>query len=178
MDEVLLVFFFQAEDGIRDGRVTGVQTCALPISSNTKGMTTLLLARLVDQRKLRWDEPVIEAYPAFKLGDADVTRKVLVKHLICACTGLPRQDLEWIFEFKNATPETSLALLGAMQPTSRFGEVFQYSNLMASAAGYVGAHLYDPKLDLGAAYDEAMQKMIFAPLGMNSTTFEMARALK
>src|SRR5690348_18493865 len=28
----LIVFFFQAEDGIRDGRVTGVQTCALPIS--------------------------------------------------------------------------------------------------------------------------------------------------
>src|SRR6266702_1438638 len=28
-----LVFFFQAEDGIRDGHVTGVQTCALPIST-------------------------------------------------------------------------------------------------------------------------------------------------
>src|SRR4051794_8084886 len=27
----VVVFFFQAEDGIRDGRVTGVQTCALPI---------------------------------------------------------------------------------------------------------------------------------------------------
>src|SRR4051794_22555024 len=27
----LTLFFFQAEDGIRDGRVTGVQTCALPI---------------------------------------------------------------------------------------------------------------------------------------------------
>src|SRR5690625_492147 len=27
------IFFFQAEDGIRDGHVTGVQTCALPISS-------------------------------------------------------------------------------------------------------------------------------------------------
>src|SRR5690348_17514034 len=27
----LRAFFFQAEDGIRDGRVTGVQTCALPI---------------------------------------------------------------------------------------------------------------------------------------------------
>ena len=32
-------------------------------ASNTKGMTTLLLARLVDQGKIRWDEPVIEAYP-------------------------------------------------------------------------------------------------------------------
>src|SRR5690625_5805929 len=30
---VLHFFFFQAEDGIRDGHVTGVQTCALPISA-------------------------------------------------------------------------------------------------------------------------------------------------
>src|SRR6266487_5293843 len=30
---MVFFFFFQAEDGIRDGRVTGVQTCALPISA-------------------------------------------------------------------------------------------------------------------------------------------------
>src|SRR5690625_6825514 len=30
---LLYIFFFQAEDGIRDGHVTGVQTCALPIST-------------------------------------------------------------------------------------------------------------------------------------------------
>src|SRR5437879_13313282 len=30
-----MIFFFQAEDGIRDTSVTGVQTCALPISSDT-----------------------------------------------------------------------------------------------------------------------------------------------
>src|SRR5207253_6219047 len=34
-------FFFQAEDGIRDGHVTGVQTCALPIS----GSATRLFSR-------------------------------------------------------------------------------------------------------------------------------------
>src|SRR5439155_2491648 len=28
---IVFFFFFQAEDGIRDGHVTGVQTCALPI---------------------------------------------------------------------------------------------------------------------------------------------------
>src|SRR5256885_15540262 len=33
MISTLGVFFFQAEDGIRDYKVTGVQTCALPISS-------------------------------------------------------------------------------------------------------------------------------------------------
>src|SRR5690606_39439988 len=36
MSEVIIcVFFFQAEDGIRDFHVTGVQTCALPISEAT-----------------------------------------------------------------------------------------------------------------------------------------------
>src|SRR5438309_1353648 len=33
---VLSFFFFQAEDGIRDGTVTGVQTCALPILVETE----------------------------------------------------------------------------------------------------------------------------------------------
>src|SRR5438046_8372017 len=33
---VPLVFFFQAEDGIRDWSVTGVQTCALPISRGVR----------------------------------------------------------------------------------------------------------------------------------------------
>src|SRR5256885_2742762 len=33
MGVVVVVVFFQAEDGIRDYKVTGVQTCALPISS-------------------------------------------------------------------------------------------------------------------------------------------------
>src|SRR5437870_13692004 len=35
MESTSYVFFFQAEDGIRDGHVTGVQTCALPISTST-----------------------------------------------------------------------------------------------------------------------------------------------
>jgi CubicO group peptidase (beta-lactamase class C family) len=146
-------------------------------ASNTKGQTTLLLSELVDEKKLRWDQPVIEVYPKFKLGSEDTTKQVLVKHLICACTGMPRQDLEWLFNFKNNTPDTVFTLLGRMQPTSKFGEVYQYSNLMAAAAGYVGAHIAYPDMDLGAAYDKAMQEKIFNPLGMNSTTFDYARAL-
>src|SRR3989441_13253209 len=34
---VVFFFFFQAEDGIRDKLVTGVQTCALPISAPRRG---------------------------------------------------------------------------------------------------------------------------------------------
>src|SRR5690606_40556640 len=39
-------FFFQAEDGIRDFHVTGVQTCALPISMKTPNLFLLLVALL------------------------------------------------------------------------------------------------------------------------------------
>ena len=100
---------------------------------------------------MSWKTPVATLLPGFRLGNADTTRSVLVKHLICACTGMPRQDLEWIFEFGKMTPESSLALLGTMQPTSKFGELFQYSNLMAAAAGYTGAHVLYPQMEVGAA---------------------------
>src|SRR2546429_6747053 len=40
-----LIFFFQAEDGIRDVAVTGVQTCALPISLAPRRLGPFTLAR-------------------------------------------------------------------------------------------------------------------------------------
>jgi CubicO group peptidase (beta-lactamase class C family) len=147
-------------------------------ASNTKAMTTLLLAELVEAHKMRWDQPVTELYPDFRLGNAETTRQVLIRHLVCACTGLPRQDFEWLFNFGGATPASSLGLLGTMQPTSRFGEIFQYSNLMAGAAGYVAASLVYPKRELGVAYDEAMRSKVFGPLGMTHTTFDFVTALR
>jgi CubicO group peptidase (beta-lactamase class C family) len=146
------------------------------IASNTKAMTTLMLAKLVDQKKLTWETTAQSLLPSFKLGDADTTSRVQVKHLICACTGMPRQDLEWLLQFKDTKPEGAMTILGTMQPTSKFGELFQYSNPLAAAAGFIGGHVAFPKLDLGAAYDRAMQALVFDPLGMKTTTLDFARA--
>lgn len=146
------------------------------IASNTKGLATLMLAKLVDAKKITWDTPVTNLLPGFKLGSADTTSKVLVKHLICACTGLPRQDMEWLFQWKGVTPDDVLTLLGTMQPTSEFGALFQYSNPMAAAAGFVGGHVAYPKMELGAAYDKAMKTLVFDPLGMKATTHDFVAA--
>jgi len=147
-------------------------------ASNTKALTTLLLAELVDEGKMRWDQPVTELFPAFKLGDEATTKQVKVEHLICACTGMPRQDLEWLFQYKGETPASAVKLLGTMQPTSKFGEVFQYSNLMAAAAGFIGGSIANPGKEWGTAYDEAMRAKVFGPLGMKTTTFDFATAMK
>jgi len=146
------------------------------IASNTKALTTLLLAKLVEDHRFTWETPVTSLLPTFRLGDAETTSRVLVKHLICACTGMPRQDMEWMFEFGALTPQAAVATLASMQPTSKFGELFQYSNPMAGAAGFTAGHVLFPALELGAAYDLAMQRLVFDPLRMKSTTFDFARA--
>ncbi len=146
------------------------------IASNTKALTTLMLAKLVDADKLDWNARAEEVYPTFKLGSDATTDKVLIKHLICACTGLPRQDFEWLFEGEKQTPQTVMATLATMQPTSGFGELFQYSNPMAAAAGFIGGQVAHPGTELGAGYDQAMQELVFDPLGMSNTTFDYAKA--
>ena len=91
---------------------------------------------------------------------------------------MPRQDLDWIFADGRAPAVTTFDQLSGMKPTSKFGEVFQYSNLMVAAGGYIAANALKPGKEVGAAYDEAMQEMLFGPLGMKSTTFDYARVMK
>ncbi|WP_188661810.1 serine hydrolase domain-containing protein [Arenimonas soli] len=146
------------------------------VASTTKAMTTLMLGRLVDAGKLQWQDPVLGLMPGFALGDAATTARVRVEHLVCACTGLPRQDYEWLMEFRDASADSTLASLAKMQPTSGFGELYQYSNPLASAGGYVGGHVYSPGVEKGAAYDRAMQELVFNPLGMTRTTFDFSQA--
>ena len=154
------------------------QNTRFMIASNTKGMATLLLATLADEGKLDWNRPVTDYMPTFRLGSEATTAKVLVRHLVCACTGLPRKDMQWLFNTKtDASANDTFDQLAATEPTSAFGEVYQYNNLMASAAGYLGAHIIYPKMELGAAFDRAMDERIFGPLGMTNTTFSHSKSM-
>src|SRR5699024_12190560 len=57
-------FFFQAEDGIRDRNVTGVQTCALPIYSKDKKWAMDIQHKAIKQYKslIDWEQTKFEAY--------------------------------------------------------------------------------------------------------------------
>src|SRR6267378_6346433 len=63
-DFMFFFFFFQAEDGIRDLYVTGVQTCALPICS---------LKRLPSLVKSYWMGSCAKRKPAYTEAPASVT---------------------------------------------------------------------------------------------------------
>ena len=105
-------------------------------------------------------DPGHQLLPTFKLGDADTTSRVLVEapdlrvhrhaaagHGVAVSSSrASRRTARW-----RRSPRCSRR--------SKFGELFQYSNLLAGAAGFVGGHVLFPKLELGAAYDKAMQTL-------------------
>ncbi len=107
-------------------------------ASNTKALTTLLLAELVDEKKLRWDEPVVEAYPAFKLGDAASTAQAQIRHLVCSCTRIPNIENEWSYRYRKQTPATIMQLVARADSTLKCntssGEVVRCGSLNSYTA--------------------------------------------
>jgi CubicO group peptidase (beta-lactamase class C family) len=148
------------------------------IGSTTKALTTFMMARLIDEGKFTWDTPVTQIMPDFALGDAATTKQVLMKYMVSASTGIPRQDMELLFNYDQGTPALRIKEMRNMKPTTGFGETFQYSNGMVCAGGYIAAHTVDKNSDLGKAYDTVMQSRLFTPIGMQATTLDFSRVEK
>ncbi|MCP2521141.1 beta-lactamase family protein, partial [SCandidatus Aminicenantes bacterium Aminicenantia_JdfR_composite] len=58
------------------------------IASNTKAFTAAALAILVDEGKIKWDDPVIKYLPDFCMYDPYVTREITVRDLLTHRSGL------------------------------------------------------------------------------------------
>jgi len=148
------------------------------IGSSTKPLTTLLMAKLVEQGKLSWSTPVVDLLKGFALADADVTKRLELRHTASASTGMPRQDMEFVFRHSGITPEQRMAQMKTMRPTTGFGETFQYSNLLVAAGGYAAARAFDSESSLEEAYDSALKELVFEPLQMHDTFMKRAEAEK
>lgn len=136
------------------------------IGSTTKSMSTLLMAQAVDAGAMAWDTPVTDVLPAFAVKDPAITEQLIVEHLVCACTGVPRRDFEMLFN--TASVDDVFATLREFEFFTDFGETFQYSNQMVAAGGYAAtAALAGTTDDLYGNYARLMQERVFAPLGMS-----------
>lgn len=132
------------------------------IASNSKAMTTALLARLVEAGKLRWEDSVTRYLPDFKMSDPWVTQQIQVRDLLIHNTGLREGagDLMLWPEPNNFTRSDILAGLAHLKPQQSFRSQYAYDNLMYVVAGEVAAAAG------GASYEELMRREIFEPLGM------------
>jgi len=149
--------------GVRElGRPEPVSSRTLfAVGSTTKAMTSALAGLLVDEGRLRWDDPVIRHLPGFLLSDPYLTREVTLRDLLTHRAGMPNTDFLWyrvepepgevLRRFAFARPETSLR------------SHFTYQNVMYHAAGELLAAAG------GKPWAELVKERIFGPLGMNDS---------
>jgi len=152
---------------VRDGkviytRVAGEKT-VFKIASNSKAMTTGVLARLVDAGKLRWEDPVTRYLPQFRIYDPWVTEQMQVRDLLLHATGLPQGGGDLMFWpepnlFTRADVITGLAYI---KPAYSFRSRYLYDNVMYVVAGEVAAAA------ARTSYEALVQRELFEPLQMN-----------
>lgn len=137
------------------------------IASNSKAFTAAALAILVDEGKLRWDDPVSQYLPWLKLKDPWATADLRVRDLLCHRSGLGTfsGDLLWWGTSYSAREVLERAV--HVEPAAPFRTRYQYSNLMFIAAGEVVAAVS------GMSWEAFVQQRIFAPLGMNRTVLSV-----
>jgi CubicO group peptidase (beta-lactamase class C family) len=150
----------------------------LRIGSVTKSFSSLLAATLVDAGRLSWDTPLQELLPDFAVADAELTPQLTVKDAFCACSGLPRRDLEFIYDAHALTPERMIASMATLPLTAPYGTTYQYSNQMVGAGGYA-AGIADggSTLDLGRSYTIALRERVLNPIGMPRTTYALSEVV-
>jgi CubicO group peptidase (beta-lactamase class C family) len=132
------------------------------IASNSKAMTTGLLARLVDQGKLQWDDPVGKYLPDFRMHDPWVTAHIQVRDLLIhnSGLGLGAGDLMLWPEPNHFTRADIIGGLAHLKPTHSFRSHYAYDNLLYVVAGEVAAKA------AGKPYEQLIREEVFAPLGM------------
>ena len=77
--------------GVREiGKPASFDTATMSaIASTTKAMTAASIGMLVDEGRIKWDDPVTKYLPSFQLYDPYVTREVTVRDLLTHRAGLP-----------------------------------------------------------------------------------------
>jgi len=154
--------------GVRElGKTATVDTnTRFSIGSTTKAMTAAALGILVDEGKVRWDDPVTRYLPSFQLSDPYVTRELTVRDLLTHRAGLPGTDMLW-YQSDN-TPEDVLRLIRYARPAYSFRSGWIYQNVMYAAAGAVVAAAS------GMSWEEFIRTRIFVPLDMRGSVPTLA----
>jgi CubicO group peptidase (beta-lactamase class C family) len=136
------------------------------IGSTTKAMTAVALGMLVDEKKVRWDEPVITYLPGFRVGDPYVTRELTVRDLLTHRGGLGNADQLWASaDYSMEEITRRVATLG---PAYSLRSRFIYQNIMYAVAGDVIAAAS------GMPWAQFLRTRIFEPLGMKATEATLA----
>lgn len=134
------------------------------IASNSKNVTAACLAILVDEGKVKWDEPIRTYLPGFTLSDPLVSQQITVRDTLShrAGFGLGAGDLLF-WPNSDRTREQVLAQAAFVPIKDGFREGYNYCNLMFVVAGAV------IEKASGLSWEDFVQTRIFDKVGMSES---------
>lgn len=134
-----------------------------PLASCTKQFTTALLAMLVDDGVLDWDDSVKKLFPAFKLSDPNANALLTVRDLVSHRTGLGSNDLLWYHAPWSIDDTIKRASLVPLEYPFRGG--YRYCSIPFMVAGRIAEKVGKGK------WEKLVRERICDPLEMKSVYF-------
>ena len=132
------------------------------IGSSSKAFTSAALAMLVDDGKVKWDDPASKYLRGFELYDPYASKEITVRDLLCHRSGLERGDMLWYGS--DYTRDEIIRRARFLKPSWSFRSQFGYQNLMYLAAGQIIPAV------TGKSWDEFIKDRFFKPLGMSASS--------
>lgn len=138
------------------------------IASNTKAFTSALLASLVDERKITWNDRVQQYLPYFQLYDPYVSSDTRIRDLLSHRVGLRTFSGDLVWYGTPYSREEVVRRARHLKQAYPFRSGYGYSNIMFVAAGEIIAKV------TGTGWEEALQRTILRPIGMTNTVLSVS----
>lgn len=131
-------------------------------ASLSKSFTAAVVATLVDEGKMRWDDPVRQHLPAFELGDAYRSQHTTIRDLLAHRVGV--ESGNHLFTFADYPTPELLRRMRHLDEVQPFRGGFVYWNLGYMAAAEAAASA------AGVPFAELVRTRLLVPLGMREST--------
>ncbi|KAJ7155199.1 beta-lactamase/transpeptidase-like protein [Mycena filopes] len=155
-----------------DGKQVTADTL-FAIGSNSKLFDILATGLLISNEtltpRISWTSKIASIIPGWKLMDPVASSESTVVDIMSHRTGLPRHDF---LTPLNVSSADVIPRLQHLRPSTGFREQTQYNNHMYTVLSYL------PTLLLNTTFEQYVRDNILAPLGMDSTTYFYADAVK
>jgi len=138
-----------------------------PLASVSKPIASTVLAALVGDGKIAWDDPIIRHDPGFQMHDSWVTSQVTLRDMFAHRSGLPDHAGDDLEDLGYDRTEV-LYRLRFLKPDSSFRSRYAYTNFGFTAAAIAAARA------TSKSWEDLCAKRLYQPLGMRHTSSRFA----
>ena len=137
------------------------------LASVSKPIASTVVAALVGDGVVRWDDHIVDHDPAFQMYDPWVTRELTLRDMFAHRSGLPDHAGDLLEDLGYDRAEV-LHRLRYQRPDSSFRSHYAYTNFGLTEAAVAAA------LAAGQTWEDLSAERLYRPLGMTSTSSRFA----